>query len=199
MKKPFRVVEKLLFSLLFTSMFRINLMALWTTDYLTSLGRVLADTKGLNPEEAQALVLEVVGGERISMEVATIREANVLAENLLQYGAYVNVSQIGPVTFENLWVEYKEALGEDLSGWFVLLNASEEHVRKIIDPETLGMLSLEGQELQDRLGEEILMRGASPISREDFEKLENQAKEWRKQWGKRIQHAIARKKALPGN
>lgn len=171
-------------------------MALWSTDYLVSLERVLARALQLKVEETRQMVWDLREGKRMSLQVESVAEANFLAENFLQLGAYVQVSQTGAFTVDRIFNEIVDSLGGDASGWMVLLDEEEERVRRIIHAGSMAYLVLEGQELRDRLGEELLLRGASPISKRDFRLLEERVAAWKAGWSSRIRNAIARKAAL---
>ncbi len=177
-------------------MFRVSVYGLWSRDFMSSLSRVLAELFDTSLEAARAKVEQVTSGEVITWENLNMKKAVLLAEGLMEYGAYVGVEQTGPLSEEQYTAEIIEDLSPDLTGWVVVLDKTEEHVQKIIDPKYLVKLRFGNERMQDRIGEALMWRGAAPISKIVEEDLEAKMKAWREAWGQRIRAAIARKIAL---
>lgn len=175
-------------------MFRIDLHALWSYDFLPSLNHLFVESMGMEMEEAKALVEGVKEGRPRSLFMDSHTQTTLLAQELLQLGMFISVTQIGRITDDHMVEELKELMGEDLSGWLVLLDEEEEHVLKIVESRGLMMLGFESQYVKDAVGEEILQRGGAPINQKTFEDIEARYMVWRNAWIERIRAAIARKK-----
>jgi|GEM_PF-5345863 len=177
-------------------MFKITVYGLWSTDFLKALSKVIAG--GLNIERNQAKVrLEGVSeGQPLVFQIEKMKEARILAEELMECGAYLSVDQIAPFSEEQMKAEILEELSPDLTGWMVVLDKTETEVRKLIDPRYLAKIRFVSPQVTDQVGEEMMWRGASPISAEIEAQIEAKMKAWRKAWGQRIRAAIARKIAL---
>ncbi len=163
---------------------------------MSSLSRAVADILEIAPEAARAKIEQVANRQVVTWEIESMHKTSLLCEALMEFGAYVSVEQVGPLTEAQYNAEIIKDLSPDLTGWVVVLDAQEEHVKKIIDPKYLAKLRFGNARMQDGVGEEMMWRGAAPISKVVEEDLEARMKAWRKAWGQRIRTAIARKIAL---
>jgi hypothetical protein len=150
------------FFLISSTMFRIVLYALWSKDYLSSLTKVIADAKGCGLEVARH---ELAGiGYRNPLEIIVSRsgKAYELCTNLLQFGGFVEIYQIGPVTDEGISEDFKHLLDADMRGWLVHVNG-EGRVQRFVETNTQGQLRFEQDEVTHAVGLELLARGAETI------------------------------------
>ncbi len=177
-------------------MFKIEVYGLWSRDFMPSLSRVVATFLKIEPEQAKEEIYKALEKGVLRLESQNMGEALNLVEGLMEFGAYVNVEQTGPISETGFQNDIVEALAPELTGWFIKLDKEEKHVEKIIDPTQLAKIRFVNQTVNDRVGEEMMWRGASPINQQIEEDLEVRMKEWRTAWGKRIRAAIARKIAL---
>lgn len=177
-------------------MFRIEVYGLWSKDFMPSLARALADFLQVEPEEARAQLEQIGEKGSLSWESSSMKETLLLTEALMEFGAYVSVDQVGPLSEEQYQAEIIDDLSDDLAGWVVVLDKTEQHVKKIIDPEYLAKIRFGNVRMNDGVGEAMMFRGAAPVSKTVEEDLEARMKSWRTAWGQRIRAAIARKIAL---
>lgn len=174
-------------------MFKIDIHALWSYDFMGSLARVLTEFLDMHPEEAKQMVSDLKEGTPQVMFLESFSTTTLLTQELLQLGMYISVTQVKQLSEAQFVMEITELMGEDLGGWLVLLDEKEEHVVKIIDAKGLMMLAFETQGIMDAIGEEVLQRGAAPIGQSTFQDIEARYMVWRNAWRDRIRAAIARK------
>ena len=155
-------------------MFRIVLYALWSKDYLASLTKVIAEGKGCSLDEARA---ELAGiGFRKPLEIIATRsgKAYELCTNLMQFGGFVEIFQIGPVTDEGMAADFVDMLDGDMRGWWVHVDAEGCAVR-MIESNTQGQLRFEQEAVTHSVGMEMLARGAEAIDSARMADLEAEA------------------------
>lgn len=174
-------------------MFKIDLHALWSLDFVVPLIRVLAEILDIDPAQAKEMVDKVADGKPQAIFLDSYYKTTLLSQDILQYGLYTTVTQVEKFTEEQFAKEIIELMNPDLGGWMILLDKKEEHVLKIIDPQGLGMLRFESQFLMDEIGEEILQRGAAPIGPAKYDFIKARNNHWREEWAERIRAAIRRK------
>lgn len=177
-------------------MFRIEVYGLWSRDFMPSLAKAVATFLAIDPEQGRAELEKIREKKFLVWESEDMGKTLEFAESLMEFGAYVSVDQIGPLTEEQFQKEIINDLSDDLTGWVVVLDESEQKVKKIIDPEYLAKIRFGNPEMNDAVGEAMMWRGAAPINKNAEQELEERMKTWRNAWGQRIRAAIARKIAL---
>jgi hypothetical protein len=151
-------------------MFKILLNGMWSKDYLTPLAKVMSDNMGCDLEEASQMIRELGEGKRQSMMAATMRKAEALACDLLQYGCYIEVEQVAPLTDAVLLEDLQEWFDEGQQDFRVLYHENG-HVDKIIEERGYGYLRLESQAVSDWVGEELIRLGAQRLGPGDWPAL----------------------------
>ena len=177
-------------------MFKIEVHGLWSRDFMPSLSKVVANFLEIEAEEAKNMVDLVTDKQTLHLECDSMGKTLNLVEDLMEFGAYVSVEQVGPISEDKFKEEVIDDLAPDLTGWVVRLDKKEEKVVKIIDPVYLAKVRFGNAAITDSIGEEMMWRGAAPINQKVEEDLEERMKAWRTAWGMRIRAAIARKIAL---
>lgn len=157
-------------------MFRIQLNAMWSKDYLHSLAQVLSGCMPCDPEEAVQHVRELAGGRRLAVDVPTVGQAHSLACEFLQYGCYIEIEQVGPLS--------DAAMIADLDGWFEegleefrVVTSPEGHVTRILEENGYAFLKLETQGVADYVGQQLLRNGAQEVSELDWAALNQRLKQ----------------------
>jgi hypothetical protein len=128
-------------------MFRIVLYALWSKDYLVSLAEVIAEAKGYGPLE---------------ITCTSSGKAYELCTNLLQFGGFVELFQIGAVSDAGIAEDFKLILDTDLRNWLVHVDGAGRALH-MIESHTLGQLRFERDAVTHAIGLEMLARGATAI------------------------------------
>ncbi|MFN8397445.1 MAG: hypothetical protein U0176_22670 [Bacteroidia bacterium] len=143
-------------------MFKIVLNAMWSKDYLTPLAKVVSETMPCSLDEATVMVRDLSDGRRMSLIAHTPSQAELLACDLLQFGCYIEVEQVGPLT--------DEIMIHDLQNWFAdgqeafsVLYDAQGHVQRIVEEQGYGVLRLESQPVADWVGEELIRLGARKL------------------------------------
>jgi hypothetical protein len=153
-------------------MFRIWLNGMWSKDYVQPLAQVLCNNLGCELEAAQERIKDLGGGKRMYVLAESVGKAHELACDLLQYGCYIEIEQVGPLT--------DAAMIADLHGWFeadqstfrVVMDMAG-HVAKIIEVQGYGYLHLEAQAVRDWVGEELIRLGAQRVEATEWPALQN--------------------------
>lgn len=151
-------------------MFRIILNAMWSKDYLKQLAIVLSDCLPCTLEEANQHIRDLSTGKRIVLMTPTVGKAEALACDLVQYGCYIEVEQVGPLTDELMLADLREWFDENQQHFRVVYNR-EGHVDKIIEERGYGYLRLESQVVSDWVGEELIRSGATRLEQSDWPAL----------------------------
>lgn len=175
------------FFLISSLMFRIILYALWSKDYLSSLTKVIAEAKGCGLEQARQELAAI--GFRKPLEIICSRsgKAYELCTNLLQFGGFVEIYQIGQVTDAGLVEDFTAMLDPDMQDWLVQVDG-EGRVLRYVESHTQGRLRFEREEVTHRIGLEMLARGATAIDDARIAELDAAAEQNRQE---RIAYAKA--------
>ncbi len=173
-------------------MFRIVLHALWSRDFMTPLVHSLSESLGVDFTAAKELVDRIGAGQHPVLYIDRITVATDLMQNILQFGVYASVEQVGPVTETGMIAEFRDLMGDELGGWMVELDATERHVVQIVDAGSLARLAFESQEMMDALGETVLQRGAAVMNDATKEDLEQRTQTWRRMWEHRVRFYLER-------
>jgi hypothetical protein len=153
-------------------MFRIQMHALWSQDYIAPLARMLARVCECSLEEAEQMVSDLSSQKTLVLESPTPAEANFLARDLLQFGVFVEVEQIGPITPEAMRYDAVKSLPKSLVGWYVQVDEKSGNATQLIEQDSLATLRYEYPEVTEELGQEMLSRGAIPIDGERMSELD---------------------------
>jgi hypothetical protein len=151
-------------------MFKILLNGMWSKDYLTPLGRVLSENVPCDLDQAILMIKELGDGKRQSLIAKNLGKAEALACDLLQFGCYIEVVQVGPLTDEMVLEDLVDWFDEDQQTFRVLYHA-DGHVNKIIEEQGYGFLRLESQAVSDWVGAELIRLGAQRLEPEDWPAL----------------------------
>ncbi|MEM6269264.1 MAG: hypothetical protein AAF998_07480 [Bacteroidota bacterium] len=153
-------------------MFRLQLHSLWSQDYVVPLARMLAIVMDCSLEAATAHVAGLASQTKLVLDAPTPSEANFLARDLLQFGVFVEVEQIGPVTEEAMRYDAIKSLPKSMTGWYVHVDERHGKVVQLIERDSLTILRYEMGQITLDLGEEMLRRGAIPIDAERMSELD---------------------------
>jgi hypothetical protein len=151
-------------------MFKILIHALWSKDYMTPLMKVLMEVFSLNTEQAYRKIREIEKGNRVHFQVDTLKQAEFLATELLQFGCYIEVTQVGPLTDEAFIEDIRDFFDEDMSALRVVYD-KQGHVAKIMEEQGHSYIGIERQAVRDFVGEEMIRLGASRLEDEDWPEL----------------------------
>jgi hypothetical protein len=161
-------------------MFKIVLNAMWSKDYLTPLAKVVSETMPCSLEEASVMVRNLSDGRRMSLVANTPAHAEELACDLLQFGCYIEVEQVGPLTDEVMIHDLQNWFADDQDAFSVLYD-TQGHVQRIVEEQGYGILKLESQPVADWVGEELIRLGARKLGPSEAsalrKRLENAIKE----------------------
>ncbi len=153
-------------------MFKIILNAMWSKDYLKQLALVLSETMPCDLEEANQHIRDLSIGKRIVLLPTTVGKAESLACDLVQYGCYIEVEQIGPFTDEMMLADLKDWIDENQQHFRVLYDKNGR-VSKIIEERGYGFLRLESQVVSDWVGEELIKFGAQRMEMSEWPALKS--------------------------
>lgn len=148
-------------------MFKIKLNAMWSKDYLKQLALVLSDSIPCDLEQANAHIRDLGMGKGFSLIAPTVGKAEAMACDLLQYGCYIEVEQIAPITDAMMLADLRDWFDED-QRHFRVLYGKDGHVQKIIEERGYGYLRLESQVVGDWVGEELIRLGAERLDMGDW-------------------------------
>lgn len=148
--------------LIFQPMYKIVLNAMWSKDYLEPLARVVSETVPCTLEDAAVMVQDLSDGRRMSLIAPTPSRAEELACDLLQYGCYIEVEQVGPLTDQIMVHDLHNWFADDQDAFSVLYDA-QGHVQRIVEEQGYGVLRLETQPVADWVGEELIRLGAKRL------------------------------------
>jgi hypothetical protein len=156
-------------------MFRIQINGLWSRDYVTPLARVLCDTIPCSLEDAIVRIRELADGKRLSVNIATIGKANAVACDMLQYGCYIEVDQVAPLTDEAMIADFEDWFDPELSAFDVVYDATGK-VSKIIDERAFAYMRIESQVVTNYVGKELLKRGAQQLDEFEWPEVQKRLK-----------------------
>ncbi len=151
-------------------MFKIMLNGMWSKDYLKSLAEVLSIHVPCDIDEAFVKIRELTQGKRMSVVAHTPSKAHDLACDLLQYGCYTEVEQVGPLTDAAMIADLEGWFDDDQSTFRVVTNAAGQ-VTRIIEEQGYAFLRMETQVLNDWVGEELIRLGAQQVDESDWPAL----------------------------
>ena len=154
------------------SMYKIILNAMWSKDYLKQLALVLCECMPCALEEANQHIRDLSLGKRIVLMTTTVSKAEALGCDLVQFGCYLEVEQVGPLTDEMMLADLKDWFDED-QRHFRVLYGKDGHVQKIIEERGYGFLRLESQVVSDWVGEELIRCGAQRLELADWPALKS--------------------------
>jgi hypothetical protein len=160
-------------------MFKIWLNGMWSKDYVQPLSLVLSANLSCEVAEALEKIKDLGNGKRMTVMATSVGHAHDLACDLLQYGCYIEVEQVGPLTDAGMIADLHDWFREDQSRFSVLMEPSG-HVAKIIEEQGFGYLDLEAQAVRDWVGEELIRLGATRLDASEWPALK-----------KRLDQAIA--------
>jgi hypothetical protein len=152
-------------------MFKIMLNAMWSKDYLPQLAQVLADSLPCELEEAFLHIRALTEGKRLAVLASTVGKAHALSCDFLQYGCYIEVEQVAPLTDAAMIADLHEWFDEDQGSFRVVTDAAG-HVSKIIEEHGYGYLRLETPGVSDWVGEELVRLGAQRVPDGDWPALQ---------------------------
>ncbi len=156
-------------------MFKIMLNAMWSKDYLPSLAQVLSDNLHIDQEDAMMRIRALMTGKRMGVMAATVGKAHELACELLQYGCYIEVEQVAPLTDAAMIADLMYWFDEDQSSFRVVTDVAG-HVTKIIEEQGYAYLQMETPGLNDWVGNLLIRHGAQQVDEEDWPALQARLK-----------------------
>lgn len=152
-------------------MFRIELFALWSRDYLASLARVLASAMGSDRRATRRALEALDARQPLVVTARSLGEANYLAQVFMKLGCYTSVTQLERISDESQIRDFDRMLKEELKEWYVFSEAETGRITHLIEKRTLARLKIESDAVDAWLSRQVRDRGGTEIRQPAFEAL----------------------------
>lgn len=148
-------------------MFRIVLYALWSRDYEGALIRVLEEAFSCDYEQARKYLQALADHRVLSLRAPSPGYAYKLASQMMRFGAYTQVEQVGPLKRDDWIADGLVALPENAENWWVVDSGSLANEQAYwLEKTSLVGLRFASDEVTQALSKEMRCRGAETLSEE---------------------------------
>ncbi|MEM7039679.1 MAG: hypothetical protein AAF570_22085 [Bacteroidota bacterium] len=144
-------------------MFRIELFALWSRDFLSALNEVFQEAFECDQDHANELISRISPRNPLAVVANSLQQANFWSMRFLKFGVYAYVRQEGRVTVESLKTDLKSMFYPDHSRWTILKDADSGKTMALIDDRSQVRLTFEEAALTEYVAAEMEERGADVV------------------------------------